>query len=250
MNYLKALRIAWRLAPWLLLAVVALRWWLAPAAGSSAAPGQTVSVVAEEALTKPAKKWKKKRNTCKPESGGQAFALNTREVPPADAERLAHQYGALFANQPPPIAAVADGNSATPDEPRANVITVAFGEYHVPEFPYGATMFAGVQQNGEPEFIFDAKPSPKFAWTWAWGVGGFYDLTANATGESLDPIRHSRAYVFIEPFQTKDAHWRLEAGTLQTLEGWEPYAGIGSEIRFEPRLRKNRHGIRAMKLPN
>lgn len=250
MTYTKALQIAWKLAPWLLLAIVALLWWMAPSAGSNAAPGQTVTLVAEEALTKPARKWKKRRNTCQPEAGGKAFPLTTREVPADDAARLAAQYGALFANETPPLAPVGDGNKKTKNEPASVPIVASFGEYHTPELPYGATMFAGVGADGEPQFIFDAKPSPKFAWKWAWGGGAFYDLTSGTTGENLDPTRHSRVYGFVEPFQTKDAHWRIEGGALEVAEDWEPYIGVGAEIRIEPRLRKNRHGLKALKLPN
>lgn len=250
MNYLKALRIAWRLAPWIFCAFLAIAFWLKPSAGSNSAPGQTITVAGEAALTKPAKKWKKKRVTCQPAGGGKSFPLNTREPEPTDYERLARQYGSLFDNidEPP---ATETGKTSTEGAPSAGDTRVAavLGEYFAPRLTYGGTMLATILSNGEPEFRFDPLSAPKFGWRNVFGVGGFYDLTANATGEDLNPLRHHRFYGFWEPFQTKQLYWQLEAGELQLPNGWEPYIGIGGQWRTEPWIPKNRRGLRAVKIP-
>lgn len=255
---LPALRIAWRLAPWLLAAVLALLWWRAPQAGSSSAPGQTVTVAGEAALTKPARKWKKRPPAqCEPGPGdaGARFKVVTRDPPAEELERLARQYGFLFGDRqfsadlagmgiPVPTAPVA---GATPQLRIARML----GEYAAPTLRYGGTFGAGLLENGELEARFDPSPAPKLGFPLVWGVGGFYDGTFGKAAKQ----RHHRIYGLLEPLQTKQLYWRIEGGAQQILDAalqskWDPYIGVGAEWRSEPWIKKNRRGLRAVKLPD
>lgn len=255
-NALKYLRLAWRFAPWIVLAIVALRWWAAPPAGSSSAPGQTVTVAGEEALTKPARKWKKRQPAiCEPGPGdaGGRFKVVTREPPAEELERLARQYGFTFgdreltadlAGMPVPLAPVA---GAAPEIRIARM----FGEYSAPVLRYGGTFAAGLLKNGELEARFDPAPSPRLAFPMVWGGGAEYDATMGLTEDQ----RHHRLYVFLEPMQTKQVYWRFSAGTEKILgedlePKWDLRLKLGAEWRSEPWIRKNRRGLRAVKLPD
>ncbi len=255
-NALKYLRLAWRFAPWIVLAIVALRWWAAPPAGSSSAPGQTVTVAGEAALTEAAGDWEEPPPAiCDPGPGdaGGRFKVVTREPPAEELERLARQYGFTFgdrehtadlAGMPVPSAPVAG------EAPQLRV-TRMFGEYTAPTLRYGGTFASGLLEDGELETRFDPAPSPRLGFPMVWGAGAEYDATSGLTEDE----RHHRLYAFLEPVQTKQLYWRVSAGAEQILgpdlePKWDPRFKVGAEWRSEPWIRRNARGLRAVKLPD
>jgi hypothetical protein len=249
-DYLKYLRIVWRIAPWLILAFVGVRWWMAPQAGSSSAPGQTVTVAGEEALTKKARKWKKHQPAiCEPGPGdaGGRFKVVTREPPADELERMARQYGFTFGDRElsADLAGMPVPGAAKKDAPPQVAVRRWLGEYSAPTLRYAGTVGAALLVDGELEMRFDPAPPPKFAWLGVWGAGGSYDATFGAEAEDQ---RH-RLYGLLEPFQTKQVYWRLEGGSQHLVDGWEPYLWVGAEWRSEPWIPKSRRGLRAVKLP-
>jgi hypothetical protein len=250
--YLKYLRIAWRAAPWLILAIVGLRWWMAPPAGSSSAPGQTVTVAGEQALTKKARKWKKRPPAiCEPGPGdaGGRFKVVTREPPADELERMARQYGFTFGDRElsADLAGMPMPEASAPekDAPPQVAVSRMFGEYTAPHLRYAGTVAAALLVDGELEMRFDPAPPPKFVWLGVWGAGGSYD----ATFGTPDDERRHRIYGLLEPFQTKQVYWRLEAGAEHLVDGWEPEVRINGEWRSEPWIPKSRRGLRAVKIP-
>lgn len=254
----KGLRIAWKVSPLILAGIIAMLVLRQPPAGSSAAPGQAVTVAGEAALTKPARKWKKRTPAvCEPGPGdaGGRFQVQTREPSAEELERLARQYGFTFgdreltanlAGMPMPLA----GPSSKPVE---NHYTVArmLGEYSAPVMRYGGTFGAGLLENGELEERFDPAPPPRLAFPLVWGAGAEYDATAGLIEEQ----RHHRLYAFLEPIQTKQVYWRVSAGAEKILDEklqpkWDPRLRVGAEWRSEPWIRRNKRGLRAVKLPN
>lgn len=251
-----ALGVAWKLAPWILCAIVLLAWWLRPAPErASGAAGASVVVAGPEALTPPAKKeWKENPPAdCAPGSGdtGERFKVITREPSPEELERLAKQYGFVFASRElgPGLAnlPMPDASGRKPD--RVVPIARVFGEYSAPRLRYGGTYVPALRVDGELETRFDPRPPPKFALPLVWGLGGFYDGTA---GKS-DADRHHRLYALLEPVQTKQLYWRIEGGGQQVRDElgglkWEPYLGLGVEFRSEPSdWFTRRRGLRTVK---
>lgn len=254
----KILRSAWRIAPILMGAIIAFLVLRHPPAGSNSAPGQTVTVAGEQALTKPARKWKKRQPAiCEPGPGdvGGRFKVVTREPPPEELERLARQYGFNFgdreltanlAGMPVPLAPAA---GAAPEI--RPVISRMFGEYSAPTMRYGGTFAAGLLENGELEARFDPSPAPRLAFPLVWGGGAFYDLTQPST-EATSSRPTWRLYGFLEPIQTKQVYWRIEAGLQELAVDLQRdlYVGVSAEWRSEPWIRKNKRGLRAVKLPD
>lgn len=259
-NALKYLRIAGIFAPWIVLALVGLLWWASPPAGSSSAPGQTVTVAGEAALTKPARKWKKRQpSICEPGPGdaGGRFRVQTREPAPEELERLARQYGFTFGDREltadlagmpiPPYG----GKAGASDPVKKQAVARMFGEYSAPTLRYGGTFASGLLVDGELETRFDPAPSPRLGFPMVWGGGAEYDATS---GLSQDERRH-RLYAFLEPIQTKQLYWRVSAGPEQILgpdlePKWDLRFKVGAEWRSEPWIRKNARGLRAVKVPD
>ena len=259
MNYLKWARWGWKLAPWIVMAILGVILWLRPAPGSNSATGQQVVVAGEEALTKGARKWKKRPRpaVCKDSAG--EFKMVTREVPPEELERLARQYGFTFGV----VSEAETGDESdgfqlfpggvttehtTPQPPQVRVSRM-FGEYTAPRLHYGGTFGAALLENGEFEARFDPAPSPKFSWVGSFGVGGLYDFTSD-TGNALNDVRHHSLYGFAELFQTKEVYWRIEVGSLQEAAGWDTYVGVKGEWRTEPLWQGLKKGLRSVKVDN
>lgn len=250
---LAALAIAWKLAPWILCAIVVLAWWLRPAPErSTGAGGGSVIVADEGALTKPAKQdWKTNPPAdCAPGPGdtGERFKVTTREPSPEELERLAKQYGFVFGRRE--LGADLE-RLPMPGAPEVVPVVRIFGEYTAPRLRYGGTFVPGLRADGELETRFDPKPSPRFALPLVWGLGGFYDATAGTTGAE----RRHRIYALLEPIQTKQLYWRIEGGAQQLEDElgaakWKPYFGVGLEFRSEPsEWFTRRRGLRTVK-PN
>lgn len=252
----KVLRSAWRIAPILMGAIIAFLVLRHPPTGSSSAPGQTVTVAGEQALTKPARKWKKRAAAiCEPGPGdvGGRFKVVTREPSAEELERLARQYGFTFgdreltaslAGMPVPPAAASD-----PVEKQA--VARMLGEYAAPVMRYGGTFASGLLANGELETRFDPAPPPRLAFPLVWGGGAFYDLT-QPSAEATSARPTWRLYGFLEPIQTKQIYWRVEAGVQELAVDLQRdfYVGVSAEWRSEPWIRKNKRGLRAVKLPD
>ena len=86
-----------------------------------------------------------------------------------------------------------------------------------PVLRYGGTFGAGLLENGELEARFDLAPSPRLAFPLVWGGGAFYDLT-QPSAEATSARPNWRLYGFLEPIQTKQIYWRLEAGLQLWIE--------------------------------
>lgn len=252
----KILRSAWRIAPIAMGAIIALLVLRQPPAGSSSAPGQVVTVAGEQALTKPARKWKKRRpSICEPAPGdvGGRFKVQTREPSAEELERLARQYGFTFGDRelsanlasmpmPAPSAPVA---GASPEIRVARML----GEYAAPALRYGGTFASGLIASGELETRYDPAPAPRLAFPLVWGGGVEYDATAGLSSAA----RSHRIYGLFEPIQTKQVYWRVTASEERILDEslepkWDLRLRIGAEWRSEPWVPKNRRGLRAVKL--
>lgn len=253
---LKVLRIAWKFSPLILMGIIALLLLRHPSAGSSSAPGQTVTVAGEAALTKGARKWKKRQpSICEPgpgEAGGR-FKVQTREPAPEELERLARQYGFTFGDREltADLAGMPVPNAPAAGETPQLRIARMFGEYSAPTLRYGGTFGAGLLEDGELEARFDPAAAPRLGFPMVWGAGAEYDATSGLTEDE----RRHRLYAFLEPVQTKQLYWRVSAGAEQILgpdlePKWDPRFKVGAEWRSEPWIRKNKGGLRAVKLPD
>lgn len=255
-SWLTILRKVWALAPLILAGVIVLLIWWRPSPGAPGAPGSEVLVVGKAALTPAADDWRPETSECPPLAGapaGARFRVVTREPSGAELERLARQYAARF--QPSSPVAQGVGASTPPEAPGGSSqaagapLSRLFGEYWAPRMKYGGTYLAGLTEAGELQETFDPLPPPRFGWVGSWGGGAFVDLTSNSPGSELEASRsQSRAYVFLEPFQTKLVYWRIEGGAKGGPAGWKPYFGLGAEFRTDGWHLKNAHGIKAVRV--
>ena len=252
-NWLTILKKAWAFAPFILAGVIVLLLWHRPSPGAPGASGSEVLVAGKAALTPAADDWKRQTAECPPATGeptSARFKVVTREPSEAELERLARQYAARF--QPSSPVAQGVGASAPLEAPRGSSqaagapLSRLFGEYRAPRMRYGGTYLAGLTEEGELQETFDPLPAPRFGWVGSWGGGAFVDLTSNSSGS--DPRSQSRAYVFLEPFQTKLVYWRIEGGAKDGPAGWKPYFGLGAEFRTDGWHLKNAHGIKAVRV--
>lgn len=223
-------------APWLLVAGLALQLWLHNSSTSPVSSGGPKLVVGEDALTRRARKqWKEVPGKCEDKAG--EFRIVTREVPAKEQDRITERYGWTFASLPTRT------YSSDFERDNAHVFARTFGEYNAPRLPYGGTMLAGVKEDGEFAAVFDAAHSPRLYFPMIWGGGGTFDLL-NSEPDSF--------YAFIEPAQTKLFHHRFEGGArkLGELGKWDKYVLYRGEYRSEPaewaeKLRRRWRGIRA-----
>lgn len=264
MNYRKYLAVGWALLPFILGGVIVLLLWNRPEGGGGAVNSDNAIVAGKGALTDEAEEWTPSTLECPPPLPGQErVKVVYRDPPQEEVDRLARKYAAqIVQNSPQTPPQTAQGgvsgsetpNPATePSKPSLGLETafgafrVVFGEYTAPALPYGGEFLSGVGLDGEFKGIFSPAPPPKFRAIWVYGGGGAYDITST-TGTSLDELRRSELYVFLEPIQTKRVYWRLEGGVQEGAEKWGKFARIKAEWRSDPWVRKSKRGLQVLTL--
>ncbi len=253
--YLKALRIIWKFAPWVIVGILVLLLWNRPSTGGGgSAAGGAVVVAGKEALTPAAEKWKTVERECPPPPGSTQPAIKIvyRDVPLKEIERLAREYGTVVTTVATETTSETGSRTSLPavsgpETPKPTLgLNAVFGEFYGPVAPYGTKFLSGLKPTGEFETRFHILPPPKFRFTWVYGGGVFADLSSS-NGQTLDATRDNRVYLFLEPFQTKRVYWRLEGGMRETPQKWEQFWGVRAEWRTDPWVPKKWRGLQTIK---